>query len=453
MKYIFKLIVLIFLFSCGANFALKSRYSTIEKKLDQQKYTEALNHLKKKGNEYNSNDRVLQLLDLAILEHYNGDYKNSIAHFEEAEQTIDKLYTKSISKAALSIITNDKAMDYDGEDYENVYLNIFKALNYIELNQNEDAFVEIRRINEKLSELETRFTEEISALQKEHTKKDKSIDFGEFNFSDTAIGRFLSMILYRSDESYDDARIDKEKLNQLWNTNSHIYNSKKPNLNQFKTTLLNDSSIVNIVSFIGHGPKKYAWEIDVNTFKDHTVLRATHPKYHEILPLKLDKDLSFKVSLPKIKARDSRIESINVSIDGVFKEKLVLLENMSNVAVNTYKMYEKNTLVKSLIRSSLKAIASAKASKEIRKETGGGLWGDVLSFAAKATIQSTESADLRSWRLLPGACYVGEYVLPFGQHQIKIDYIGTNGQLIKSTSISLNLTQSKTLNVVNSYAF
>jgi len=439
--------------SCGANAKLTSRYKTIETHLDQEKYAEALSHLKQKKHEYGESDQVLRYLDMGILEHYQGEYKNSIAHFEQAEQRIDDLYTKSVSKAALSMITNDQALDYSGEDYENIYLNVFKALNFIELGQHESAFVEVRRINEKLNELSTRYADEVAKMKREYSKKDKAIQFGEFNFTDTAIGRFLSLLLYRSEGDFDDARIDLEKLQNVWKTQSHIYTSTPPDFTKIKTELPKENAIVTIMSFIGHGPAKYAWELEVNTFKDHTVVRGKNPNYHEVLPLELDPDLSFAVSLPKIRRRDSRIKEAIVYVNNKEVTRLHKLEDMSSVAINTFKMTEQKTLIKSLIRSSLKAVAASEASSKIRKETGDSVWGDVLSFAAKVGIQSTESADLRSWQLMPGNCYFDEIELPFGTHNLRIDYIGFNGTVIKSKQKTLTLSPSKKLNMVNTYAF
>ncbi len=80
------------------------------------------------NSEYADKDRVLLHLDKGIIFHYQDDYKKSSNEFELAELAIEELYTKSISKGAFSMLLNDNALAYDGEVYENLYLNIFKAL-------------------------------------------------------------------------------------------------------------------------------------------------------------------------------------------------------------------------------------------------------------------------------------------------------------------------------------
>jgi len=94
---------------------------------------------------------------MGMLYHYDGDYVKSNEFLTEAEYAIEDLYTKSVGKAVASMLLNDNALDYFGEDYEDIYLNIFKALNYFHMNKSEDAFVEIRRVNNKLNLLEDKY--------------------------------------------------------------------------------------------------------------------------------------------------------------------------------------------------------------------------------------------------------------------------------------------------------
>ena len=68
----------------------------------------------------------------------------------KAEQRAKELYTKSISKGIKAAFTSDAATDYAGEDYENVLLNVVKALDFLALGNKAGALVEARKINEKL---------------------------------------------------------------------------------------------------------------------------------------------------------------------------------------------------------------------------------------------------------------------------------------------------------------
>jgi len=100
-----------------------------------------------KNTTYKEKDRVLYYLDVGMLYHYAGEYEKSNEALGMAEQGIEELYTKSISKAVTSGVLNDNALDYSGEDYEDIYLNVFKGLNYIALGDPDSALVEIRRVH------------------------------------------------------------------------------------------------------------------------------------------------------------------------------------------------------------------------------------------------------------------------------------------------------------------
>jgi hypothetical protein len=143
---------------CASVATRTAHFQKIEASVQQGNYADAIVQLENgKGNFYQKKERVLYYLDLGALHHYNGDYDKSNELLTEAENAIEELYTKSVSKAAASLLLNDNALDYSGEDYEDIYINIFKALNYLELEKFDEAFVEIRRINQKLNLLEDKY--------------------------------------------------------------------------------------------------------------------------------------------------------------------------------------------------------------------------------------------------------------------------------------------------------
>ncbi len=69
------------------------------------------------------------------------------------------LYTKSISKEALTYVYNDSAQEYPGEDFEKIAIHIMLALSFIEEGQLKSALVEARRINTRLAEINSQYDE------------------------------------------------------------------------------------------------------------------------------------------------------------------------------------------------------------------------------------------------------------------------------------------------------
>ncbi|HEQ71201.1 MAG TPA: hypothetical protein ENN69_01830, partial [Spirochaetia bacterium] len=120
--------------SCSSVMTQKGQFKSIDERIKRHDFSGALKDLEKaKKKYYEEKDRVMFYLDAGMLAHYSGDYEKSNEYLTRAEYAIEELYTASISKAAASLLLNDNALDYSGEDYEDIYLNVFKALNYLHL--------------------------------------------------------------------------------------------------------------------------------------------------------------------------------------------------------------------------------------------------------------------------------------------------------------------------------
>ena len=91
------------------------------------------------------------LLDRGLLLQSLGRYEESNAVFEKADALIADLYTRSLSKAAASLLVNDLALDYRASGYEAAYISYYRAWNYLQLGRVDDVLVEARRINEHLN--------------------------------------------------------------------------------------------------------------------------------------------------------------------------------------------------------------------------------------------------------------------------------------------------------------
>jgi hypothetical protein len=98
-----------------------------------------------------SDEDVSALLDRAVILQAMGQYHASNAAFEIAERRIESLYTRSLSKEALALLANDRALDYRASGFEHAYISYYRAWNYLELGRVDDVLVEARRINERLN--------------------------------------------------------------------------------------------------------------------------------------------------------------------------------------------------------------------------------------------------------------------------------------------------------------
>ncbi len=436
MKFKTKIIVffllLIFVFGCGSMKTNKDHYVEIDKFVNSRSFDSAATLLvAAKDNFYGNKDRVLYWLDLGLLNHYRGDYTQSNQLLEKAEFAIDELYTSSISKGAASMLLNDNALDYSGDDYENIYLNVFKCLNYLKLNSFDEAFVEVRRINDKLTLLTDKY-QKIADSYNESDEKNVKFKPGESTFHNSALGRYLSMLLYRTEGNYDAARIDREKIVEAFQLQSNVYDFPIPQLDSiFERT---DSVRVNFISLYGKAPEKFAYELTVHADSNIIYVSSTNGKETKEVDRMVwpgvNKDLHFKLSLPYMEKKPSKVAKIEIVIDGVATGFLQKIESLENVALDTYKLKEPIVYLKSITRTVLKAMATHAANKELDKTTGGGFLGSLTRAVTGAIMDATENADLRTSRYFPAFVSIGELKTLPGEHSIMIKYYNEQGILL-----------------------
>ena len=150
------LLLSLLFFSCATQADFD--FSNIDSAIAKNDFPAVYNELESKSNKlYGKHDEVLEFLDKGIVSHYSKNYKDSNEELSYAEKKIEEYYTVSISQTISSFLVNDTVKDYQGEIYENIYSNIFMALNYLHQNEFDESMVEIRRFDIKLKELSLKY--------------------------------------------------------------------------------------------------------------------------------------------------------------------------------------------------------------------------------------------------------------------------------------------------------
>lgn len=400
-------------------------YKDIDKFVDEELFSDAALALQNSQEEYyDEKDRVLFWVDLGLLQHYAFQDSLAIKNLMLADYAIEELYTTSISKGVTSMLLNDNALDYSGEDYENIYINVFKALAFYREGKSESALVEIRRLIEKFVELEQKYQQEFSSL-KESDEIKTEIEEIPVNFYSSALSHYISMILFLSDGEYDDARISRDKFYDAFDNQKDLYTFPKPKLDNFLTP--SDKSKISFITFTGRAPLKYEYVFQIDTFENLVIISILENDRWEKLNAipwdGIDGGLHAKFAVPKLKKRGSIVHSVQVFVDGEYKKNLYKIESLEDIAFETFKREEGIIYLKSLARTITKAIANEAINKELDKQTGGGDWGSLTRLLSGALINATENADLRIAHYFPSFAYGGEIEVESGVHDIEIVYL------------------------------
>ena len=427
-------------------------YKDIEEDFSSRFYSGAAERIEKAGKEgkYEGKDKVLYYLDMGIALHFAGRYQESNQYLDKAEIAIEENFTKSISKMMISFLLNDNFLDYAGEDYEDIFINIIKNLNYIHLKKQEDSMVEIRRTNLKLNLLQDKYSSMAEKLGESKKLRESEAEFcftpGKTNLRYSITGSYLSMLGYKSMGKWDDAHIDRRKLIE----------ASSGRLEGFSQGVLSppaeNTVPVYTLCFAGKSPVKIQSTLLLDYDPDLDMARIMLPgeKNTEInsFRYKGDSELHLKFAIPEIARRKSGIRRIRTVVNGKALGELYPLEDFGRIAEETFQVKKPLIYLRAALRTLIKATIDAKTKENIDKkykdkegdekdkeeearERGKNKFmAGLLKFAVDAVTDITENADLRCWRTMPGRVYAGKIDLPPGEYEIAFEYLDERGNVI-----------------------
>lgn len=404
---------------------------------------------------FHQKDRVLYYLNKGLILHYQGDFKASNEQLEIADQTMEDLFTRSVSRAVLSLMLNDNVLDYTGEVYDNLYVNIFKTLNYLRLNDFEGAYVEVNRVNDKLRALDVKYGEWVDQLNQADTTGIK-IERKALNYYENVFAHYLSHLVYRSWREVDNARISYDRIFRARSLYWQVYDFPLPEFLQLETHL--DSTYLNIIAFTGRAPRKYPVGGEITTFENFMVVSDVSGRKETIalvLP-GLPEGLHFKFSFPELRLEPSLVQRINIVVQEGPTTQLELLEDMGKVALYTFETKKNIIYFKTITRSLVKGLASLKAKEKLQDKTktrDDSFLRKLINLSVDMVVDATENPDLRVCSALPRYCYSGEINLKPGVYQIQVLYYGYDNTLLYQETFSdfpvrrgLNLLETFYLN-------
>lgn len=431
LRFIAALFAIIIFSSCATS---KKQYTNMDLYLHQRNFDKAIAQIESaKDSDYSKNDRVLFYLDLGMLKHYSGSYKESNELLTSADEAMEDLYTKSVSKAIGSAILNDNVKEYSGDDYEFVFVNVFKCLNYINLLDKEGALVEIKKINNKLKLLNDKY----DMMSADNKKAEIT------RFYSSTLAYYLSFILYRMENNFDDAEIDKKYIIKTIENQKHIYDFIQENsLGDITSTEKpkKGEGRVNIVAFTGVGPEKIAKRLNLGILPDMIVIHYDEgdERYRKAfgfatLPLPCIppscplQAYYFKFEFPELKQKTDKTaaDEIKLFIDGKETKSFTKLENIAKIAEMTFNNNINMTIGKTITRAVIKYLAvviAAEVTKAKVGGVGGQLAGLALGLGGSAAASASENADLRMSYFFPALSFAAETDIAAGKHNIEIRY-------------------------------
>ena len=371
-------------------------------------------------------DRLLYFFQKGVVLQILGQFEESNQFFEQAYLFTED-YRKSYSKEAASIITNSTIKPYTGEDHELVLMHYFKALNFLQMNQFEEALVECRRINNKLNQLNDRYEK-----KKNRYKRD-------------AFAMNLMGITYEASGDINNAfiayRNSWEAYNEDYKTNFGTDVPLQLKKDLLRTAYLNGfgEELANFESkfamkyihqekengeliFFWHngmGPVKDEWSINFLIVKGQGGIMFVNEELGLSFPFPLPAmgqssgglgDLKFvRVAFPKYLERKPYYRTGDL-IAGKNTFKLEIAENINEIAFKTLDDRMLREFANSLMRLALKQATE----QQLRKKN------ENLGALLSVINAVSEKADTRNWQTLPYSISYARVPLEQGSNPLKL---------------------------------
>ncbi len=382
-------------------------------------YSSALTKLEESSLKTSSNSKLLYLLEKAMIFQRNGESEKSRALLIEADKLVDRLYTVSITKTAASFVYNDSAQDYSGEDYEKVAIHTMLALSFLGDKDLDSARVSARKINAKLSEIVGTY------------------DGKKGRYTEDAFASYLAGLIYEAKGEWDNALIDYSKALELYEGGYKIFirGSIPESLVQSLYRLLIKRNRKDRATAM---EAKYPNELkniigkSDDDFGDVVVI---HEKGHIAIKVSEDTALPIgkqivRISWPVIrKSSRSGFGDSGLTVENGPQVNAENLQDMDAVAAVSLEDRKFRMIAKNAAR----LLAKGQITEQAYRNFGlaGGLAANIFSAVS-------ETADTRSWTLLPESYNVSRVRLKPGTHTIRIK---TNGRQTRVEKVEVKKGQ------------
>jgi hypothetical protein len=456
------------LVGCGPSV---NRYVLIEESLRANDPKRADAIVEQAEKDYGAKSRVLYGMDRGMTLQLVGDYQNSNAMLEQAEDEVDRLYTRRIRTETAAFLTNDNALPYEGDPYEQVLINALKAINYASLGEWQDALVEARRIDHRLNVLSDR-------------TRDKN------TYRDDGFARYLTGILYESTGDLNNAFIAYRNAYEAFEANHSWSHVLVPT--QLRTDLLRTADAMHLSQELMEYQRLFpetSWQSSETTQRLAQVVVIS---YNGRAPRKEDQFLDLPISLDALqlvllnrgfsqsnrqnnRVADSVLYGLNGRVVRVALPRLVpqrtqvksdpvtltsdtgahvgarteVVHSVTALAEKTLSDRLPGITAKALARAAVKYSLAEGATRGAQQAAGkdAGPWvGLLVGLLTHGLAVASEEADKRSWQTLPDEIHLARLWVPPGQYQAHIKGSGqSNGAVGTETTRRLTLGPGETV--------
>ena len=406
------------------------KFPEVIEPLERGKPEDAYTYLQKHAPK---NPDIPYQFELGLVAHYANRFPESSKAFDLGGDIAEDRYTKELKKELGSLVTSDKLRPYSATQYERLLSHYYRALNYVYLDQLDGALVECRRA-----------TALINYFKGEDEK---------YDFFGTGFLAYLSGMLFEATSEWNDAYISYKQAAEYYQNAAEKTGVEMPD---------------DIGNALVRLTRRLGFTDEFERYRDQYGEPPEHPEnYGELIlfyesgyvPPKTEEALMFpilkkddvedekfvptligreglvfedveleyllRVAIPTIGSHRPRFAGIKVALEKQEPARGVLVEDVENIAIETFKAQRPIILLRTLLRGVGKYLLTRQAGKK----------NEALGLLTNLAGVLTEQADTRSWRTLPNQIFMVRMPLPAGTHTLNLSFLDANGRARGSQSV------------------
>lgn len=354
---------------------------------------------------YGSGDELLFAMDAAMGFMRCGDDAAAQRWFREADRLGEALWTESITRQTASFLTGDYVLQYPGEDYERVMINLMSAIAFLKAGDLDGALVECRRLD--------------TLLGLYNAKYEQKNVYGE-----DAFARYLSGILNEDDGELDEAFIDYQRAAKGYADYASAYGTPLPqilkeDLFRVAARVGREQDALAAVPDASPEGRQAVWQPQELGRIVYIQLAGQAPRKVAdmvVIPLKGGPvPLAFpRMVITPPGCGGGRLELRNTGSE--ILTEAVLVEDINRIAVKNLADRQARVLARTVARAVAKQvvigqIANSSDDRNTQKTIRAAL--DIMNMFV-------ERADTRSWQTLPGEIYMARVYTAPGTYQVQV---------------------------------
>ncbi len=346
-------------------------------------------------------ERDVLLLDKAIIELASGRPKDAERLMRQVRDRFDELEDFDTTKAVASMLTDDNARAYAGEDYEKVLVRAMLSITNL-MSGGGDAGAFALQMVEKQEQV-------IQTVAEKHKEENQDAVLA---FKQVALGPYIrGMLAEESPLTLNDAVREHVKVAKWEPT----FRDAQVDIQrcEHEVPMHPGNGALFVFALVGRGPIKQVAIEPVSQVELLIADRLFNAFANRNIPPTLA-----PVKVPQVVNFVPVADSVSVRVDGKLAGNTATIVDIGEMAVRQQQALYPEVIARAVARRVIKKgiIYGFEEAANVQKDS----LPSLAVMAAGVAWEASETADTRCWGLLPDTIQVFRIELPAGDHEITL---------------------------------